>query len=80
MCNNGAKDNLGQVPDFIWLAICVNCLRVPASGHCGGAASGSYFNIGEVGMRLSGSNGMSASSTYSTIRSFGQQSLVLAIF
>jgi hypothetical protein len=36
MCNSGAKDNLGQVDDFIWLGIGGIRLQVPASGHSGG--------------------------------------------
>ena len=67
MCNNGAKGNLGQVADFIWLGIVATLYKCPNPGIAainGPAASGSYFNIGEVGMRqvlgiASGSNVMS---------------------
>jgi hypothetical protein len=70
MCNNGAKDNLGQVADFIWLGIGATVCNCPHAGTAttnDRAATGSYFNIGEVGTRpvlgiASGSNVMSASS------------------
>jgi hypothetical protein len=70
MCNNGAKDNLGQVADFIWLGIGATVCKCPHPGIAAAndrAPSVSYFNIGEVGMRpvlgiASGSNVVSASS------------------
>jgi hypothetical protein len=70
MCNNGAKDNLGQIADFIWLSIRATVCECPHPGIAAmndRAASGSYFNIGEAGMRpvlgiASRSNVMSASS------------------
>lgn len=52
MCNNGAKNNLGQVADFIWLGIGTTVCKCPHAGTAAmndRAASGSYFNIGEVG-------------------------------
>ena len=53
MCNNGAKDNLGQVADFIWLGIGTTVCKCPHAGTAAmndRAASGSYFQyIGEVG-------------------------------
>ena len=86
MCNNGAKDNLGQVADFIWLAIGATVCECPHPGTAAmnhRAASGGYFNVGEYecgrcwGLRV---DLMRASSNQSTIRSFGMQSLVLAAF
>jgi hypothetical protein len=70
MCNNGAKDNLGQVADFIWLGIGATVRKCPHPSTAAmndRAASGSHFNIKEIGMRpvlgiASGSNVMSASS------------------
>ena len=53
MCNNGAKDNLGQIADFIWLSIRATVCECPHPGIAAmndRAASGSYFNIGEAGM------------------------------
>jgi hypothetical protein len=53
MCNNGAKDNLGQDADFIWLGSGVTVRKCPHPGTAemnDRAASGSYFNIREVRM------------------------------
>jgi hypothetical protein len=66
MCNTGAKDNLGQVADFIRLGIGATVCKCPHPGAGAmndRAASGSNFNSGEVGMRpvpgiASGSNVM----------------------
>ena len=52
MCNNGAKGNLGQVADFIWLGSGTTVCKCPHAGTAARnarAASGSYFDIGEVG-------------------------------
>ncbi|SRR5271157_3477003 len=82
MCNNGAKDNLRQVADFIRLGMGSTVCKCPHPGAAAmndRVASGSYFNIGEVGMGpvlgiARESNVMSASSKRSTVRSFGMQS------
>jgi hypothetical protein len=53
MCNNGAKDDLGQDADFIWLGSGVTVRKCPHPGTAemnDRAASGSYFNIREVRM------------------------------
>jgi hypothetical protein len=52
MCNYGAKDNLGQVADFMWLGIAATVCKCPHAGTAAmndRAAPGSCFNIGEVG-------------------------------
>jgi hypothetical protein len=54
MCNSGAKDNLGQVSDFIGWALGATVCKRPHAGTAetnDRATSGSYFNIGEVGMQ-----------------------------
>ena len=53
MCNNGAKDNSGKVADSIWLGLRAPVRKCPHPGTAAmndRAASGSYFNIGELRM------------------------------